>query len=296
MEINFLNKFAFWKKKHDRVNLGVHVTPDALTVYQVDPVTELHQIPVVDQDWHSAFEALAEKVPGAHLHIQLSMTYYQLLVVDKPPVADAEVHQALFWSIKDMLTKPLSELHFDYFESPQGNNKVTVVVAERELLSNIAVAAQDNGVVIEGISIPEMAVTHLCGNEKAHLVLCHEPHQELSLTVVKQGMLYMQRSVRGFSQLHSISAADLSFGVADNLSLELQRSMDYFESQLRQAPVASINLLMEGEGEALAQLLSANFNQQVSAVPVTRMADKLAELAHAEFDYLTKQGAVTDDN
>ncbi len=293
MEINFLNNFFFWKKKHDRVNFGVYVTPEELTVYQSGSLEELNHIPVVHQDWHGAFEALAEKTPGAHLHIQLSTAYYQLLIVDKPPVAETEVHQALNWSIKDMLTRPLSELHFDYFESPQGNNKVTVVVVERELLSNIALAAQDNKVVIEGISIPEMAITHLCGNEnQAHLLLCHEPNQELKLAIIKQGQLYMQRNVRGFSQLHTIPAQDLSFGVADNLSLELQRSMDYFESQLRQAPVVSIKLLMEGAGEELAQLLSANFNQQVSVLPTTRVSNKLAELAYAEFDYLAKQEAV----
>ena len=34
-------------------------------------------------------------------------------------------------------------------------------------------------------------------------------------------------------------------GMVDNLSLEIQRSMDYFESQLRQAPIKSIYLIID---------------------------------------------------
>ncbi|MCG9695473.1 MSHA biogenesis protein MshI [Shewanella sp. Isolate11] len=286
-----LSKFAFWQKKHERVDLGVHVTPDALTVYQADAA--LRPIPLTDHNWHEAFETLAKRTPGAHLQLVLNAAYYQLLIVDKPVVEESEISQALPWSIKDMLAKPLSEVHFDYFESPQSNsNKLTVVVVERQLLSNMAVAAQNCGIVIEGITIPEMAISHVLGDaSQAQLVLCHEPNQELKLAVIKQGQLFMQRSVRGFNQLHSISAQDLSLGVADNLSLELQRSMDYFESQLRQAPITSIKVLMEGASEELAQLLSNNFDQQVTSIACTRVADKLAELAYAEFSYSQQEVA-----
>lgn len=55
-------------------------------------------------------------------------------------------------------------------------------------------------------------------------------------------------------------------GMADDLSLELQRSMDYFESQLHQAPVSSIELLINGQAEKLAELISVNFNQEVNAI------------------------------
>ncbi|QYJ86499.1 MSHA biogenesis protein MshI [Shewanella mesophila] len=289
MENNLLSKFAFWQKKHNRVDLGVYINTNGMTVYQED--LPLRQIPLTKQDWRGAFQNLVAQVPGAHLQIVLSADYYQLLVVDKPAVDDEEIGQALQWSIKDMVSKPIAELHLDYFESPQSNNnKLTVVVVDRQMMSDLALAAQQCDVAIAGISIEEMAISNLSENENlAKLVLSHEPNHELKLTVIKQGKLYMQRSVRGFNQIDVVSADDLRLGIADNLSLELQRSMDYFESQLRQAPVASIELLMDGAKEELARLLSANFDQQVNIIQCTGVADKFAELAFAEFNHDRQQ-------
>ena len=45
---------------------------------------------------------------------------------------------------------------------------------------------------------------------------------------------------RGYENLASFSQEELKMGVVDNLSLEIQRSMDYFESQLRQGPVKKV--------------------------------------------------------
>ncbi|QYK01788.1 MSHA biogenesis protein MshI [Shewanella psychrotolerans] len=285
MKNNLLSKFAFWQKKHNRVDLGVYINTDGMTVYQAESL--LRQIPLIKQDWRTAFQTLVEQVPGANIQIVLSSDYYQLLVVDKPAVDDEEIGQALQWSIKDMVSKPIAELHFDYFESPQANNnKLTVVVVDRQVMTALALAAQQCDVAIAGISIEEMAISNLSENENlAKLVLSHEPNHELKLTVIKRGALYMQRSVRGFNQIDVVTADDLRLGVADNLSLELQRSMDYFESQLRQAPVASIELLMGGAKEELARLLSANFDQQVNTIPCQHVADKFAELAFAEFNH-----------
>jgi MSHA biogenesis protein MshI len=71
--------------------------------------------------------------------------------------------------------------------------------------------------------------------------------------------------------------------VADNLSLEIQRSMDFFESQLRQPPVASIDLLVQGETDALAKAVAVNFNQPVKVVDCDQVGAKMAELAFSEW-------------
>jgi MSHA biogenesis protein MshI len=293
MENNLLSKFAFWQKQHNRIDLGVYINTHELIVYQAG-ISNLRHIPLTKQDWLTAFEILVVSTPWVNVQVVLSGDYYQLLVVDKPPVDDEEMAQALQWAIKDMVSKPVAELHLDYFESPQANsNKLTVVVVERQIISALAQAAQQCDVGISGISIEEMAISNLSVDDHlAKLVLSHEPNHELKLTVIKHGQLYMQRSVRGFNQIDTVTADDLHLGVADNLSLELQRSMDYFESQLRQAPVASIELLMGGAREELGRLLSANFDQQVNIVQCQRVADKFAELAFAEFNHSRVQEEV----
>jgi len=53
-------------------------------------------------------------------------------------------------------------------------------------------------------------------------------------------------------------------GVIDALSLEIQRSTDYFERQLKQAPIKAIEILLPVEQEAfLARKLAENTNVEV---------------------------------
>ena len=53
-------------------------------------------------------------------------------------------------------------------------------------------------------------------------------------------------------------------GTIDTLSLEIQRSSDYFERQLKQAPIKSIEILLPVEHEALlARKLAENTNVEV---------------------------------
>ena len=60
------------------------------------------------------------------------------------------------------------------------------------------------------------------------------------MSIVKDGQLYFSRRLRGYENIKSFSPDELKMGSIDNLTLEVQRSMDYFESQLRQAPIKKI--------------------------------------------------------
>jgi MSHA biogenesis protein MshI len=122
----------------------------------------------------------------------------------------------------------------------------------------------------------------LPNDNMAHLLVAHLPQQELLLMVGKAEEVLMQRRVRGFSQLSKATYQELQQGIADNLSLEIQRSMDYFESQLRQAPVASIRVVIEGDSVGLAELVGANFNQKVHADNQDGICGLLAQLALQE--------------
>ncbi|MBE7214437.1 MSHA biogenesis protein MshI [Shewanella benthica] len=304
MEKSLLTRLAFWKNKQSKLELGIYVCPDKLVVYQakhpdvsssieteshVDESVETdsitHEFAFNGSNWSGVFASIAKQFKPAKLHITLSASFYQLLVVDKPNVEPSEMSQALLWSVKDMVTHAVTDIHLDYFDSPLPNSaKLNVVVAEKARLSAMVLAAQEHHMQVLGISIEEMAVTSLFAKDnQAKLVLCHTPGQDLLLTVVKQGQLYMQRRVRGFNKLDTVSADDLAMGMADSLSLELQRSMDYFESQLRQAPVASIELLINGQVDKLAELVSANFDQKVNAIPVDTVETKIALLTCGEF-------------
>lgn len=287
MDKRLISRLAFWQKKATSIDLGVYVCTDKLWVYAPatdDQAEKWLSFELQNEQWQTAFAALAHTFPNARLQIVLVSSCYQLLVADKPNVNAEELPQALLWSIKDMVTIPVPQIHLDYFEPPLPSNKISVVVVTKDYLVNLVQAIYGQGLSVAGISIEELAMTNLfIDDNQARLIVSHHTGQELLLTVVKQGQLYMQRRVRGFMQLDKTDVDQLHYGLADNLSLEIQRSMDYFESQLRQAPVASIELLADGAVDVLAKLVSANFNQAVNVIDKSSVGARMAGLAFSEF-------------
>ena len=54
-------------------------------------------------------------------------------------------------------------------------------------------------------------------------------------------------------------------GLADSLSVQVQRSMDYFESQLRQPPIRNISIRLDTpHPNVLANLISQSVNATVT--------------------------------
>ncbi|AZG71828.1 biogenesis protein MshI [Shewanella livingstonensis] len=287
MDNGFLSKLAFWQTSQLTGEVGVFIAGNSLWACkpqqgQLAPV--ISEFLVQKNNWSQAFDALKSQFGRVRVQLVLSQQYYQLLQVEKPNVEPSEVTQALIWSVKDMVSEPVTNIYLDYFESSFiSSTKVNVVVSSRQFLTQLASACDDNGLQVAGISIEELALSHVLAHDNmAHMLVAHLPQQELLLLVVKAGEVLMQRRVRGFNHLNKATLEELKQGLADNLSLEIQRSMDYFESQLRQAPVGSISILAEGDSSSLANLVGANFNQKVLAVAHSGVPSLLAQLALQE--------------
>ncbi|MCL1050056.1 MSHA biogenesis protein MshI [Shewanella abyssi] len=287
MEDSWLSKLQFWRKAVPTTALGLYVCADKIFVYQgatEKSAANSSTFTFKKFDWIYAFEQIVKSFGIAKIQIVLSAEFYQVMQVDRPNVEAEEMNAALLWSVKDLVSQPVTDIHLDYFESSkQTTNKLSVVVAEKKQLTNLLLAVRATGNETCGVTIEEMAVTNLFNDSQARLLLSHRTGGELLLAVVKNGELFMQRRVRGFLQLDSIAADDLAFGHADNLSLEIQRSMDFFESQLREAPVASIDLLMLGARDKLAELVSENFSQSVTPFQAESVEVIFSQMALAEF-------------
>lgn len=326
MDKTLFDKLAFWRKTKPQCQLGLFVDPNKVIVCQKSVAPEcqkerldtsvagahslredeqqfIHRcFDLKDNQWPVIFTQIVKHYGPAQLEIVLCNHYYQLISVDRPNVEPEEMTQALFWSIKDIISQNIHDVHIDHFQPPLANiNKSNVVVVDKLWLTEIITAATDLGCEISGITIEELALSNLFPThiQQARLVLCHRREQDLLLIVVKGGELYMQRHIRGFKRLYSLTEDELKQGVVDNLSLELQRSMDYFDSQLRQAPVTSIELLIEGQGGILAQLIGQNFNQPVNLITDDGthgdiVAEKFSQLALAEFSRKMKSDTVLE--
>ena len=199
----------------------------------------------------------------------LNETQSQVVQIDKPSLPDNEMNSALKWQIKDLVSIAPNNMVLDYYDAPLlagGKDKINVVCASLDELKNLVEATEQGALKVSAITTQEFAFSNLLPPQKdANLLVCQQPNEEIVLLIVKEGKIYFQRRLRGFSQIAHKTAEELSFSVIDDISLEIQRSTDYFERQLKQAPIKGIKVLLPIELEAVfVEKLAEN-----SAVPVT---------------------------
>ncbi|WP_293751029.1 MSHA biogenesis protein MshI [uncultured Paraglaciecola sp.] len=201
-------------------------------------------------NWQTELKTYVEKnlLTNTQCNIALSISKYQLLQVDRPAVEDDELHQALQWAVKEQLFSD-DELTIDYFDPPAAASNVkklnVVAISTRDIIE-IRDGILKAGLALNIIGIEELATCNLLTpSNDAVITLKQEEGGQLSLNILKNNQLFFSRRLRGYENLGSFSEEELKIGVVDNLSLEIQRSMDYFESQLRQAPVKKVYISLD---------------------------------------------------
>jgi MSHA biogenesis protein MshI len=199
----------------------------------------------------------------------LSSDKYQIVQVDKPNVPDAELLGALKWQIKDLVSIAPDDMVLDYFSSPVAlgsAEKINVVCAKLSELKEMVDQLNKGKLKLNVITTEEFAFAQLVAPvDEAHLLVCQQPGQEILLLVVKNSQLHFHRRLRGYSQLASMDEYQLGAGKLDSLSLEIQRSTDYFERQLKQSPIKAIQILLPIEQEQFcARKLAENTNLPVN--------------------------------
>ncbi|SEK96322.1 MSHA biogenesis protein MshI [Colwellia chukchiensis] len=214
-------------------------------------------------------QLLASTPLSGQCHLVLSNAHSQIVQVDKPKVPKAEVNAALKWQIKDLVTIAPDNMVLDYFDGPilsGGHEKVNVVCVAKNDLVELVSTLTDDSLQVASITTEEFAFASLLPVQpEAVLLVCQQPDEEVNLLIVKNGQLFFSRRLRGFAQIANKSEDELAMGVTDALSLEIQRSSDYFERQLKQAPIQAIQVLVPLKHEAfLARKLAENTNVDVA--------------------------------
>lgn len=213
------------------------------------------------ENWQTELKTYVENnnLANTECNIAFSISKYQLLQLDRPAVEDSELNQALQWAVKEQLFSD-DELVIDYFDPPASASNVkklnVVAISKRDILE-VRDGVLKAGLALNIIGIEELATCNLLApSDDAIITLKQEEGGQLSLNIVKRNRLYFSRRLRGYENIANFSLDELKMGVVDNLSLEIQRSMDYFESQLRQAPVKKVYISLDtSHQDALAEFI-----------------------------------------
>lgn len=171
---------------------------------------------------------------------------FSLLLVEAPQVDPTELKAAVRWRIRELLDFHIDDAVIDVFDIPgqrdRGRPKLMYVVAARmtTVKQHIGLLEQA-GAQLEVIDIPELCqrnLTALLPEDQHGVAFLHLGHSDGLLTLTREGALYLARTVDfGVAQLKEDGER-----LVEALVLEVQRSLDYYESHFSLPPIGTLVL------------------------------------------------------
>jgi MSHA biogenesis protein MshI len=231
-------------------------------------------------------EAIQKNTLGrAPLSAVVDAGSYQLVQLEAPNVQPEEWRAAIRWRLRDVIDFPLEDATVDVFEIPEpargAQAKMLYAVAARnEAVARVRDLLAPYARGFDVIDIPELCLRNLSAlaphaAKGVALLLLGEYSHYLVLT--RNGVLYVTRriDIRGRADLGAgwdKNAAHDS--EASALALELQRSLDYFESHFDQTPIAEMLIAPGGaRADALSQGLQREMGLSVRSFDLGECID-----------------------
>lgn len=252
------------------------------------------QLEVPAQDYAAAMLQLANQYSrftkgDPQLAIVLEPSLYQSVAADRPNLQEeAEIAAALKYSLRDLVSLNAADIIADYYELPiqlPNQSKINAIVADRQLLQPLVEVALDISDEFVGIFPSELALAALIETASEPVVIAYQSGQEPALLQVsRDSTLQVNRVVRPLEKLSELSSDEIKLGGLQPLSVEIQRSADYFERQLRQRPIKKALLAAALPNLAeVTQQLSDDLGLTVDVCPYPVWAQELAAGDFSDF-------------
>ena len=238
---------------------------------------------------------------GLLCHIVLSGDDYKLSPVEAPEVPPAEVDQALLWSLRDMLDAPPQDMTVQSFPfaaslTRPGRNMRYAVAARKSRIQSVVTGVLEAGLDLQSIDIPELALRNLAarlGENTPGVCIVSKGVRNVSIAMYREGELYLARQLAGAANLDDAGHPLTAPRLADQLGLDLLRTLDYYDSQLQQRPPGAIYLQpLIGDTSTLLQALSETVRvpvRQLGFSDVVKLSTPLA--AEVQTDCVLALGA-----
>lgn len=288
----FLNRLLGRKTEQGLTGIGVH--PDGVCLARVEHKNGRRPLlaDFVFHPWPSdenQDKALARIAANYGLKRQpcttvLDQADYSLLLTEAADVPPDEIRAAMRWRVKDLIDFHINDATLDVFDVPgeraAGRARPMYAVAARAAAIQKRVDMMDAaGINLQVIDIAEMAQRNLAmllPEDARGVALLSFTAANGLLTISKQGELYLSRSLDvGLDTLLSGGDAAAYF---DRIVLEIQRSLDYYDSHFRQPPIAGLMLVPNSRtASGLEEHLRANLSVAVSTIDLAQLMDFRSE-------------------
>ncbi len=216
------------------------------------------------------------KLTGMRCNVVLPAGSYNLLLVEAPNVPEEEMRDAVRFRVKDMIAFPLDEALIDLFSLPSdssrsGRKMVYVVAIQESKVRDIMTLVSAADLELAYVDIFELAlrnITEKLDVGQRGVAMVRLLQGQATLALIREGNMYLSRQ---FDLPYNAGLFDEL--PEDQLVLELQRSLDYYERQMGQVPPAHIFLCGDNVS---ADKVTDNLNASVSGdVSVLRLSQAL---------------------
>ena len=181
---------------------------------------------------------------------------YTILSVEAPDVPPNELRAAVRWQIKDLIDFHIDDAVVDVFDAPasgaHGQQKnMYVVVSRTSAVQQRVDELQQADANLATIDIPELVLRNITAGlpeNEAGVAMIYLTRERGLIVITRQSALYFARTLDiGYDYLNQVVADAGALGLESNsafdqLVLEVQRSLDYYDRYFVQPPVAGLVL------------------------------------------------------
>ncbi|MBI4692674.1 MAG: hypothetical protein HY749_01460 [Gammaproteobacteria bacterium] len=202
----------------------------------------------------AAFEQIAKRrgLPHVAATSAVNIGDYSLVLVDTPDVPPEELRAAVRWRVNELIDFHVDDAVIDVFDVPTASgergNRMYAVAARMSLVKPLIDSLVAAGLALEFVDIPEFAIRNLAAllpEDDGGIASIYLEGDRGLITLTRRGTLYLSRRLDyGATRLFGGATAvtpDME-GRLDALVIEVQRSLDYYESHFSQPTVKGVVL------------------------------------------------------
>ncbi len=212
---------------------------------------------------------------------------YNLLLVEAPDVPPAELRAAMRWRVKDLIDFHVDDAVIDVFEVTESraagrNHLMYAVVARSALVKERIDDLIAAGLNLSVIDIPELAMRNIAAllpEDVGGVGFIYLVRGGGLITLTHQGRLYLSRLVDmardATAAARATDAGDPDTQAwLDGIVIEVQRSMDYYESHFSQPPIANLVVApLHQSVNNIEQYLSTQLGIPVRSLDLNSLVD-----------------------
>ncbi len=177
----------------------------------------------------------------------LEDSQYSLFQIPAPPVEDDELISALRWNIKDLVDYPTDEAVIDVFRVPTQERreaKIYVVVTHRDEIQKTVDFIRKTDLKLNTIDIEELSLGNLIEQMESltrGVAVMHFGQNHGAISLYSDSALYLTRKIdTGLTRFEAMPSLDEAEQTYESIILELQRSLDFYESEFSRPPISKL--------------------------------------------------------